>query len=120
MTRINSGISPKELPNKVLYGELFEITRIVKYANKASKNAVIPKNFCLGKGHVTFFYDKGLYTLNRYKALREEAISRGSDVVDLSYKWESYPKKWMNDWMECENCRSIILKRFEEKGHVLI
>lgn len=119
MTRINSGILPAELPTKVLIAELYEIQRLTKIVHKRSLKTKIPLNFKLGTGHVVFFYDKGLYTLNRYKALYNEAIKRGCDVQNFESRWNDYPKELFNDWVE-ENCREIILERFKKKGHKLL
>ena len=59
MTRVNTGISPFELPTKLLLAELREIKRIPNLV-KSGKFSLIgqPPEFTLGKGHVKFFYDK--------------------------------------------------------------
>jgi len=119
MTRINSAIKPAELPSKLLLAELREIKRIPNTIHKA-KIEGIPKVFRLGGGHVKFFYDKGLYTLKRYLALKEESINRGFNVQDFSGAWDNYPKELMNDWVETESARQLIIERIQSKGFKLI
>jgi hypothetical protein len=85
MTRINVGIKPKELPDKLLLAEHREITRIPNTI--ASGKAVLGEfsdNFKLGTGHVKFFYDKILYLFKRYSALYQECVHRGFQVTDKS------------------------------------
>lgn len=117
MTRINSGIKPKELSNKLLVAELYEIIRLPTIS--LGKKAQDIPTFRLGAGHVRFFYDKGQYTLNRYKMLREEALQRGFNVSDYESKWSKLPKELMNDWQETPEAREIVLQRFAEKGWTL-
>ena len=62
MTRINIGIPPKQLTNKHLIAEHREIKRIPNVISKGKYNLKsIPPEFTLGKGHVSFFYDKLQY-----------------------------------------------------------
>jgi hypothetical protein len=67
MTRINVGISPKNLTDQHLLAEHREIARMrssfLRWYN-SKKRSEIPSKFCLGEGHVLFFIDKGLYTKN--------------------------------------------------------
>ena len=61
MTRINSHINPKNLSDEHLLAEHREIKRVPKMLYKSIKKGSVPKipnKFCLGTGHVTFFYDK--------------------------------------------------------------
>lgn len=94
MTRINSGISPKILTDEHLLAEHREIKRLpAQYLLSVASGSInkIPDKFCLGKGHVLFFINKPLYTLNRYKEIREECLSRGFNVSDYSENWKAYP-----------------------------
>lgn len=93
MTRINYGILPKHLPDKLLLAEHREIKRIPKVFEKALSSGSInkiPKQFTLGKGHVLYFIDKPYYTYNRYRELYKECISRGFQVEDYSNNWYIY------------------------------
>ncbi len=114
MTRINVGVYPNLLSREHLIAEHREIKRIPNIIHKANlKN--IPENFCLGTGHVKFFYNKGLYTLNRYKQLYEECIRRNFNVQDYSGAWDNYPKELMNDWCPSEVDRKLIEQRIQER-----
>lgn len=77
MTRINTGIPPKDLTDQHLLAELRELPRIpnaVKRLMVAGKPVPKePEMFCLGPGHVKFFYDKLMYLHDRYDALYFEA-----------------------------------------------
>lgn len=89
MTRINAGIPPKQLCRQHLLAELREIKRIPNTLEKANlKN--LPTKFCLGTGHVRFFYDKGRYTFRRYQELFIEAVSRGYNVTYFGDAWDVY------------------------------
>ena len=67
MTRINSGVDPKELSDKHLIAEHREIKRIPNKV-KSGKYDITdqPKFFKMGTGHVKFFYDKLKYLYDRY------------------------------------------------------
>ena len=121
MTRINCSILPQELPNKLLLGELHEITRIPRAITKGK--AVIkdiPKQFTLNKGHVKWFYDKNGYTLRRYNNLRLEAIKRGYNVQDFSSAWDGIPKHLMNDYTPTQKDRELLIERINERGFELL
>lgn len=93
MTRINYGILPKHLPDKLLLAEHREIKRIPKAYDKAIQSGSIhkiPKKFTLGKGHVLFFIDKPSYTYCRYLDLYRECINRGFKVENYSNNWYIY------------------------------
>lgn len=88
MTRINL-IPPGELSDQHLFAEFREIKMIPKSLRR-SINAVrgrgrglgelwqsIPKHYCLGKGHVSFFYNKGAYLRCRYGEICAELEERG-------------------------------------------
>lgn len=82
MTRINL-VDPKELMDQHLTTEFLELPRIPVQLQR-SINArgidgvlqMIPKEFTLNKGHVSFFYDKGFYLTERYLSLSKELDRR--------------------------------------------
>lgn len=93
MTRINYGILPKHLPDKLLLAEHREIKRIPKVYEKALKSGSInriPKSFTLGIGHVLYFIDKPSYTYHRYISIYNECLLRGFKVEDYSNNWYIY------------------------------
>lgn len=118
MTRINAGVNPKDLHQKHLLAELREIIRIPNSLRKARLEG-IPERFCLGTGHVRFFYDKGKYTHKRYLRLREEALRRGYNVQNFSDSWDVYKKKKFsnlyNDWRPTMRDKEIIINRINER-----
>ena len=121
MTRINVAILPQELPDKLLLAELREIKRIPNMI-KSGKAVVkeIPEKFKLGEGHVKFFYDKGEYTLKRYKSLYEEGLKREFNITDFSGAWNGYPKSLMNDYSPSKEDRDLLIERIESKGFSLL
>lgn len=114
MTRINVGISPKNLTDQHLLAEHREIARMrssfLRWYN-SKKRSTIPSKFCLGEGHVLFFIDKGLYTFNRYKQLYKECLHRGFDVTDYSSSWNRYRKKYFNSYRVTSADKLIIQQR---------
>lgn len=88
MTRINL-IPPSELMDQHLFAEWREI-KMVPQSLKRSLAArgeagvllMVPPTFRLNTGHVSFFYDKGVYLRNRYKALTDEILDRGVHTID--------------------------------------
>lgn len=93
MTRINSGVNPKELTDEHLLAEHREIKRICNnfYMRKLkNKFDDIPEKFTLGKGHVLFFINKPTYTLSRYQEIRDELETRGFNVTNYSKNWFVY------------------------------
>lgn len=93
MTRINYGILPKHLPDKLLLAEHREIKRIPKVYEKSLKSGSIdriPKSFTLGTGHVLYFINKPSCTYHRYLALYNECLLRGFKVENYSNNWYIY------------------------------
>ena len=91
MTRINCGIPVKQLHNKHLLAEHREIVRVPNHIKKVEGHIdtkSIPKTFCLGTGHVRFFYNKLKYLHNRYKQIRDECYNRGYKVTDFEESFE--------------------------------
>lgn len=123
MTRINVGIRPSELPNKLLLAEHREITRIpniISYGRAIVKN--IPSEFRLGQGHVKFFYNKLGYLHKRYKLLYQECLNRGFKVTNKESSFDLYTKypELFNDYEETIEDRQIIVERIQSKGFSLV
>lgn len=97
MTRINL-VPPEELHQKHLVAEYREIVRIFSLVRSGQnkKKWKIPPEYVLGRGHVTFFYDKLSFILNRYKCLTSEMIRRGYSPNPISEKdlTEGVDRKW--------------------------
>ena len=84
MTRINANVNPKQLTDQHLLAEIRELARIPNNVKKKirenKKIDNIPIEFCLGQGHVKFFYNKMEFLKDRYLKLHEEAKNRGFSI----------------------------------------
>lgn len=111
MTRINC-VPVTELTGKHLVAEYRELPR-VRHAWPRKGNAVAnqPKNYVLGKGHVKFFYTRGIWIQRRHRLLIEEMRRRGYTPtlppVDLSH----WPEFAMNDWQPTTEALAINRER---------
>lgn len=119
MTRISSSIKAVELCDKHLIKERIEILRIPN-AIKSGKAKVdlnkINTKFTLGTGHVTFFYNKNLYLLNRYIELTNECLKRGFNVTDYSDAFNDLPINLFNDWDDNQPyVRKMLKERVNER-----
>lgn len=116
MTRINAGIPPKELTNKHLIAEHRELKRIPNVVSKGRYNLKnVPEKFTLGKGHVSFFYDKMGYLKERYISLYEECRARGFAVQSYLSSWDGVPAKLMNGYTPTEEDVRIIRERIADR-----
>lgn len=96
------------------YREIIRIPNAIhKLKNSKSKTEnskykfKIPKEFCLGTGHVTFFYNKLLYLHKRFLSLKDEMSRRGfaNNLDDNMFK--NLPPELYNDCEEINNDLSI-------------
>lgn len=85
MTRINL-VDPSTLHSKHLLAEYRELPRVFKLVLAAQQRGLtpdtiaIPKQYVLGPGHVTFFYNKMYWLTGRFQALVAECLHRGFNV----------------------------------------
>lgn len=119
MTRINLGISPKNLCDQHLIAEHREIKRIpnVMLSGKFSWTG-IPSSFTLGTGHVKFFYNKlDLLTL-RYSKIYTECLRRNFNITyymdTFNLAFEKYGYRSVN-YIVTQFDIEKITKRLEEK-----
>jgi deoxyribonuclease (pyrimidine dimer) len=82
MTRLNL-VPVRELYDQHLFAEFREIKMVPRSLERsiaargaASVQATIPPAYVLGKGHVSFFYNKGQYLRQRYSEIRAELAYR--------------------------------------------
>ena len=116
MTRINIGVPPRELTNKHLIAEHREIKRIPNVISKGKYNLKsVPPKFTLGKGHVSFFYDKLEYLRERYVSLYNECIARGYNVQNYENCWDGVPKELMNKYTPTEEDIKIVSERIADR-----
>lgn len=122
MTRINVGVSPQELPDKLLLAEHREITRIPNAIRRLRRinTKQLPRTFRLGEGHVRFFYDKQKFLCTRYNQLYAECVARGFSVQDKSDAFKDLPAWSWGDYSPSAEDRQVILKRVEGKGFMLV
>lgn len=114
MTRVNC-VPVKELCNAHLIAEYHEMLRF----RHPKTNIKIPDSYRMGKGHVLFFYNKGIYLLNRHEEIKNEMRHRGiaSNLsLDLSL-WKDWQ---MQDWKPSEKDMKISRERIRERINSMI
>lgn len=122
MTRINL-VDVSTLHDQHLMAEYREIFMVGSSLQRtlASKNCEktlrnIPKQFTLNKGHVSFFYDKGLYLHKRYLELINELKKRNFKLSDdRVFKVEQWPKHLYNDWTPSDVDIALVTQRIEQR-----
>ena len=125
MTRINL-IDPELLTDQHLFSEFREIKMVPKALSRSlaargisGVRDIIPERFTLNKGHVAFFYDKGLYLERRYAEIKTELRLRGihfneASPFDPDRVYENNPTLY-NDYCPDELAIKIITTRLMEK-----
>ena len=120
MTRINI-VNPSELTDQHLVAEYREIFMVGSSLQRSLKSKSwdinsIPTTYRLNKGHVKFFYDKGLYLQKRYDELREEMIARGMNPdPSRVFKRHQWPDELWNDWQPTIEDLKIIRERIAKR-----
>jgi deoxyribonuclease (pyrimidine dimer) len=119
MTRVNANIPPKELKRAHLLAELREITmvpaslrRSLRTKTESEVLSSIPKEFCLNKNHVKFFYDKQQFLIDRFNALCDEMERRGyapSHTREAAFY--GLPKQFYGTWSATEADNDIVRER---------
>lgn len=122
MTRVNL-VPPTELFDQHLMAEYRELLMIpaslarTLRSKKGLRLDEYPKRFTLNRGHVSFFYDKGLYLDQRYTALVRELTRRGFRLDQERL----FPTKIFidhdlyNDWLPTSEDLAVIRARIAEK-----
>lgn len=130
MTRINI-VSVKEISNKQLMAEYHESIRVFSYVLKSKKIPEdIPSRYCLGKGHVKFFFNKIPYLLNRYKEINKELTSRGYRLNNETFSKNlekgklalaRYPEIQVSNWIPSLEEMTVNQARIDERlGRILM
>ena len=123
MTRINV-VPVQSLTGKHLVSEYRELPRAFPLAHKASQSSKPwthkqPKQFCMGTGHVTFFYDKLSYLADRHRALTDEMLSRGYKPTftgSLRDEWqERIPKCYWGGYEANEEALIVNQERIDKR-----
>lgn len=106
MTRINV-IPVASLHTAHAHAEWRELPRIfsaVRKAHQAGKRPEhfnIPNAYCLGTGHVTFFYNKLKYLANRHKDLTVRLLAHRYNLTyttPLEIEYADIPDIWWGDY----------------------
>ncbi len=117
MTRINV-VPPAELSDQHLLAEYREIQRIPAALEKSLRAhggvtdavvAKIPKAYCVGSGHVYFFYNKGTFLRNRFAALCKEMAKRGMQVRYTVYdpQGKMHAPCWSGTYKATKEARAL-------------
>jgi deoxyribonuclease (pyrimidine dimer) len=116
MTRINIGVPPRTLTNQHLMAEHREMKRIPNVVGKGRYNLKnVPPQFTLGKGHVSFFYDKLGYLKERYIEVYNECRSRGLNVQSYLSSWDNIPPELMNSYKPTQRDIDIVTERIKDR-----
>jgi deoxyribonuclease (pyrimidine dimer) len=113
MVRINL-IDPKSLADQHLIAEYNEILMLLGHVDKFPVIKDQSKEYCLGKGHITFFKDKIKYLKERHELIKKEMKRRGfksSKTINLN----KYPKEYRKYWKPKNKDKEIIKKRLIAK-----
>ena len=129
MTRVNANIPMHKLSDQLLLNELGEITRILynveQRINKEQDFNNIPESFTLGKGHMTFFYDKCKFIFARYLKLRGHYFNRNGKDYSEEHLIETLSRcefikvlkpELYNDWVATSQDNKIVLDRIYERS----
>jgi len=117
MTRINI-VPPEELYDQHLVAEYREIFMVPGSLRRLLKSKVgfqplkIRSQYTLNKGHVYFFFDKGLYLEKRYDLIIKEMQKRGMNPDSSRlFPKDSFPEDLYKDWEPSEEEMNIARAR---------
>lgn len=123
MTRLNL-VPPNELTDQHLFAEWREIKMVPKSLARSLKARgqdgvlkIIPREYTLNTGHVSFFYDKGAYLEKRYEQLTEELERRGTHrfnkdaPLDHSGVFAVLPDAFKKDYIPTNTALAIVRER---------
>lgn len=113
MVRINL-INPKNLADQHLIAEYNEILMLLGHINKYPKIKNQPKEYCLEKGHISFFKDKINYLKDRHEIIKKEMTKRGFNI-SKTINLKKYPKEYRKNWKPTKKDKDIIKKRLISK-----
>ena len=114
MTRINV-VPPAELTDQHLLAEIRELPRIFTLARKRLEKhgkldlGDIPNEYCLGAGHVKFFFLHLGWLHGRYSDLFFESARRDFDCKYISELWHGTYNDEMRDYVPTH--KALILNR---------
>lgn len=113
MVRINI-INPKYLSDQHLIAEYVEILMLIGHTKKHPQIKNIPRHYCLGKGHITFFKNKLLYLKKRHARLCQEMKKRGFQATK-TVSLVGLPRSLQKDWRPKKQDKQLIKARLISK-----
>lgn len=121
MTRINV-LPPRMLTRQHLIAEYRELPRVFGLAQRAHERGWTPQQaplrYTLGRGHVTFFYDKLAWCAERHTELVEEMDRRGYAArlrLDYERQRMAMPVSLWRDWEPSPEDLELNLSRLAER-----
>jgi deoxyribonuclease (pyrimidine dimer) len=109
MVRVNL-INPKKLADQHLIAEYDEILMLLGYVKRYPIVKNIPKDYCLGKGHMIFFKNKLLYLKKRHELLKHDMRKRGF-ATHITIDLKKFSKTLVNDWKPRKEDIKLIKER---------
>lgn len=117
MTRINC-VPPEELTRQHLLAEWRELPRVFRLAERAYRSGRpvrSPEVYTLGSGHVTFFYKRLGWCINRWTALKIEMLRRGYEPTYEKPPIVFVPEQWWADWTPTDDALAANRSRIAER-----
>lgn len=117
MTRINV-IPVHDLTDQHLMAEYRELPMVPAAARRSDPATYKPTSvYTLNKGHVSFFYDKKKYLLNRWFELIVELYNRNFNIDPASrvVHWRALDKFDQREWTPDDHAIAINLQRINER-----
>ena len=119
MTRINSAIDPKNLTDQHLIAELRELPRIFTAVKKRVESTRdftdIPKEFTLGTGHMTFFYNKQRFLYLRFDSLLREYHIRFNKKFRFDHYTLYNKSSLYNNYLPTEKEKQLLIERISTR-----
>jgi len=123
MTRINADIHPYDLSDQHLMAEYRELPMVPAALRRSlrtkAREAVlrsVPERFTLGKGHVTFWYNKLKFLDLRYKRLQKELIARNFNIdPSRTSGCEGFSDEFYGDYSMSSRDLKIINERLSSR-----
>jgi len=108
MTRINI-VEPEQLTKQHLLAEYRELPRVFTHVLKAIESGKtlddfnIPDKYTIGKGHVTYFYDKCKYLSKRWHSIVAELLISDYDLSQdffnkTVHNYDNIPEQYKGDY----------------------
>lgn len=123
MSRINC-VPPRELSGPHLVAEYRELPRIFGLMRRKQALGLrppelgLPRRYCFGTGHLSFFLDKGAWLLRRQQALIAEMQRRGyhPKFTQPATLAAGLDPAWLGDWRPTAAARRLSRARLTQPG----